>query len=606
MVDKISALPISDSHAAQSSDGGSWPFETLSIQNLRAELHEHNGELSARTRTLLVIHLRKMMCEKDPETNTFLKDIFTSKGWNKQKLAELLTDDEVQDPNTRESTSLVRSATADYLPLFLRLDDSIQETLLQDLFYTKDKDGSVAIARLIQDEEDEILKRIFRYLARCPLTLTKPLDLESIFNKMDDQQLLKFAAVRGGQFQGPRFHEFTGLEKILTLSFDTVQQLITTLLSKSADSDGLWLYSWYRVQIQSDSARDALDDLVVTEQRKKFNGNFASPVGLLATLATQSMRDAWFPFGQFINRLTASELDTFISTNVLLWKPESEWDWRLCRVKLDQLRAINALIIHIIPQIKAPELQKILVEMQLEHEQYRYTWLKLFTTNGDQYIHTLVDFMRSNNINVVTFFFSLGISPNDSKKLETFTRPVFNLLNENERVQLLNSSSQWVPLVDAGSLSFDSNKAVLNTCVDGLRSRFYQAHPILNLNRSTKSPQQHINITGLAYLLLRYQYNRARNMNEHFRFLGFPTRSGYSRTDKLAVVEKLLLRIYGTNEERENAAAFTNYDRAVLNQGDLGDIARSFSQTINDLIDTKTSNSMDQEASAPMYPAINT
>lgn len=174
-------------------------------------------------------------------------------------------------------------------------------------------------------------------------------------------------------------------------------------------------------------------------------------------------------------------------------------------------------------------------------------------------------------------------------------RAILNALNQDELIALVESSSLARPQPYEPSLSVDTilNNIPLGTIPFSCWSRhlyfatdyenkhhqrgFHYYNLLLNGIKDNSGGYQ-----GLVWSLLKYHNKRSDISEEHYTFFGYEV--GYSRTQKLAAVHKILIHVYGTEAEKRAAGPFTKLEKRIIDQGKLGSATSNYAGQMRQLM----------------------
>jgi hypothetical protein len=171
------------------------------------------------------------------------------------------------------------------------------------------------------------------------------------------------------------------------------------------------------------------------------------------------------------------------------------------------------------------------------------------------------------------------------------------------RMNLRNPSTNMISpedllkYVTPGKLPFNS---IVNLIHAKSRTNFNNYYHTWQASNDLISFIPKTSTSNLGYDLVLYRALRDHNPNQRESFWGIE--GGYSKNEKFAVVHKLLIHIYGTEEEKQAEGAFSAEDIKILNQGKLGRVASRYSREIGGII-ARAGEMASLKPSAPPEPS---
>jgi len=222
----------------------------------------------------------------------------------------------------------------------------------------------------------------------------------------------------------------------------------------------------------------------------------------------------------------------------------------------------------------------------------RSLWLRLFVLASNDNIPAVIDYCKQQPKD------SLFLISHLIKNIQNYSgkiRLILDQLDANEVTNLMTYNLQYavpmVPVADIiystplGKIPFASWSAHLYRSNEQKRDLRNDGH--INFNRVWLAMSVQVQVGGRSYQgllidLLKYHHNRSNNRDEYFSFFGIT--SGYSRTEKLNAVNKILVHIYGTEAEKQAAGPFSLLEKNILNDSDLGRATRKHSVAMIEIV----------------------
>lgn len=565
-----------ESQAASSEPVNNMP-DNLSLDLLRSELMD-NGRLASKTYLGLVKKLREMMQQEETGAEQWLEAIVTLPNWSQSSLTTLLTDDRVQDSPAEDSSSLLRAALPKYLPLLLKLDTVVTRSLIHNLFYTIDKTRKNGIQQLIEARDNASLELIFTTIKqRCPDILTTIPDLAPSFKGAGVEVLLSFSRVQRGRIKGPKFHELTGPEILLSLNTADVLKLIDSLLTQNINSEGIALHLWYMTakSVDINFHREFL-----TKQRCKFGVKCSSDF-IWDLMTNPAISNG--PHAQYlINNLTDVEIGDLA---LALFESWARHKIRESRYTFEHypLRAGSERIYHNLLVMLRSHPAKVELILRNVHSE-TFTFAGLLIQDSGNHITSVMDYYRrvfpqpDTQGRGAVFINNLMLSVNNNPDRG---RLIMQHLQREEIESLLNSGKISCATVlgslPVGTLPYAVVGKHLHANSE-MKSVYWQIVPWNTLVGQIPAGA----FADLARDLVLYRTKRNALQDQRYSFMGIP--GGISKNEKFAVVDKVLTFIYGTETDKQAAGRFTERELLVMNQGELGKVIRSKNVSISQII----------------------
>ena len=590
--------------AAQSSN-------VLALAPLFMQLHK-DGKLNIETQFFVIQELRKKMLAKEVDIDLFLKDLLNYPEWQLDPLVNLLLNANVYSTPGEDHPSLLHSAIPNYLPVLLSLKKNLVIPLINALFQRPDAAGKTGIQKLVEARDFDSLALIFSSLKTHKITVSHVESLASLFEKASMEMLLAFARAKGGEPTGFKFHALVGIERIMKLKPAEILQLIDALLTTNANSDGVALYLRYVDAHPEIGAKFHNDFLEL--QRKKMDGNcsyefvmgFTDNRNLITDVAAQQ-------FLRHCNRVELSHLatecfrtwvnahdQTRLVPSIFFPKTEEERYYALgSKSKKERGVPVNLetnpyarrdyaenRFLTILSSRKA-DVGYLLGETPVRGVTAKAFWARLFVLAADN-IPMVIQHWRDEGaaidvmsvlIKSVQYYHDRAeailkqLTPAETQALIDFSVPT----KSNSKPDL--SVADILSKAPRGKVSFDSWSRFLynaTTKTGNLNTGYQYPNEMLSKTRAGDEFK-------LVRDLLKYRFKRDEIHGEYyFSFLGFS--SGYSKKAKLEAVNKVLTHIYGTDAEKMAAGPFTQEEKNILYQGDLGITTRLHSATMERII----------------------
>ncbi|MGQ3891054.1 hypothetical protein [Legionella sp. CNM-4043-24] len=545
---------------AQQSFADSSVPQKPSLQAIRSSLMDNKGMLQSTVYLSSIKILRSMMLNNADDTRQWLSRIVTLKEWRKETLAQFLIDTHVCDTPDEERRSLLRCSLPGFLDIFLSLDDEIVKDLIKDLFFTKDENHKTAIQQLIEDRQFNTLEAIYTRMRTLPVLTEKP-EIAATFQDASTDDLLRFAMAKGGYPCGPQFHELVCDDRLLQLNATEMLALIKCLLSPAANSDGLALYQWYIRENRLEA--DRIAQQLFQEQLQHCGGSYPLDVMqiFLANRDIQTCETAQ----EFIKSLSPANLvrlvQPILNTALHRHTPTS-----------DKTRAVEKIqaIVQVDPVVIG---RRLLENITMERPEQL---TRLLLCGSDALIPIVINHYPRGK-NRYTYLRDLINSPeypySESIKL------VSALDSQTAARVLPHCRDSYVEHLAPGTIFFRD-----------IKDYFYKSRDFDCTDRYRVRALKYTNgwddLTTNAHLmvndLLDYRAKRMANPLERYRWFGFA--GGFSKTAKLAAVDKIFIHIYGTDQDKQASGSFSAQDLEVMSQGELGGLRQRHSAWIQVVI----------------------
>lgn len=601
-----------ESCAAQSSEAASGIPEPFSLKSLRVELMTHE-QLQPSTRLGVVERLRDMMQRQEAGAEQWLRAIVTLPGWNDAFLVALLTDDRVQDSPDEDSSSLLRAALPHYLSILLSLDAAVTAPLIENLFYKVDEArGTTGIQQLIDKGDFDSLKLVFTTLKRHPDLLKELPNLAPSFRGASVDKLLDFARAKGGDDNGPKFHELTGRRVLLQRKTDEVLNLIDALLTRNASSDGIALYLWY---VTATPVDEIFHKEFFARQRSKF-GTDCTADFIQNFLSGRTFSSD--PVAQrFINRLRDVELVRLAIFLFNAWytahnayTPSFSTDTltfsfmgsgvapRGLQVRQNTENNFFAML-----RFRPDAVDDLLKGVHVNNNFSRDLFARLFVLDSIDHIPLVIAYYRrlfplpdihGNGAVFINNLMRYAQGSPDRRRciVQNLQLCEIESLLDSGRIPrgivLGNLAPGTLPFAVMGRYLHAASR-IRRNCYGEIVSARYSNDLIHNIPAGV--------FTGLADDLVCYRAKRNDNPEQRYSFMGIS--SGISKDEKFAVVNKILTFIYGTEDEKQAAGPFTTRELRVMNQGRLGRVIRERRGDMALILQSAASMTPDVAGSAP-------
>jgi|GEM_PF-5435342 len=395
----------------------------------------------------------------------------------------------------------------------------------------------------------------------------------------------------------PPYHVLVGESTLWTLNTADVLVLIKTLLSNGARSHGIALLDWYKTEKTLDAD---FYDSVCAKQRKLLEG-FDTEAGLEFMVALLGARTIPLcPVAKaFLRNCTQPELSAlvkhcFITDNLQLV-------YAIMRQRRDDFQYLLENVSHgLLNQTSKTQdswalacISAIPQQSNTVVQYYRNHFKGLTENSGFEFLRKLLDGFK------------------------TFTEfpSLWSALQPQEiHAVIQHKPRAYLEVIPAGQLPFACIKNRLYTSgyqltrqegdlkYSGVDSNGSCVNGMLKLKFSTTFPSRFWGdderMQKLVSGLLEYRKERLGIQQNRFLFLGL-FEVGYTKQQKLNVVDKMLIHIYGTEAEKEAAGAITWDDRSILNNGNLSKVINYYERSFEHVV---AASRKYVAASAPLAP----
>lgn len=388
-----------------------------------------------------------------------------------------------------------------------------------------------------------------------------------------------------------------GPEVLLRMKSADVLNLIDTLLTTSANSEGIALYLWY-VKTKSVDKNFHLEFLTI--QRRKFGSNCTTD--FIWDLMTSSIISS-DPLAQFFtNNLTDMEISDLAFALFESWAGQKIIRQREYTGSLfdHSSNSKNFTSVYYPSRPGSERIYNNLIHMlwsqptKVDHilknvHSETPTFAGLLIKESVNYVTTVMDYYRC-----------VFPQPDTKGHGAVFINNLMHCVNKNPKLGRL--IMQQLELEEILSL-LKSRKISYATVLGSLPvgrlpyaeiGRLLHAHSTVTIRRNHNEAYEAIpqntlvgqipagEFADLARDLVLYRAKRDHIPFQQHRFMGIF--GGISKNEKFTVVDKILTFVYGTEDEKQKMGAFTPRELIVMNQGELGKVILTQSASMMKII----------------------